>query len=144
MSKDNGNGPVPGPRISWPVIVSTATLALGIATGAWSLVRMQVEAVHDEVADLKQSAAQGREVIRRQAELISQQVEMLRTTKADSERINQIVSRLMSHDEINARFIALQKENDQLRERQDKIAQALDSTYNLLNEHLRGQHPHHR
>ena len=144
MPRDNGNGPVPGPRISWTVIVSTATLILGIAAGAWSLVRTQVEAVRDEVSDLKETTAQGREVIRRQADLIGQQVEMLRSTKADSERINQIVSHLMSHDEIAARFTALQKENDQLRERQDKIAQALDSTYNLLNEHLRGQHPHRR
>jgi len=139
---DKGNGPVPGPRISWTMLLSTGTLILALVGGGWSLVRSQVDEVRREVEALKEFTGQGRGNIIREVDGLRAAVAELRTNKLEISRFDQVLSHLSSADEIRGRFAALDQRVDGLVKRLNATVNALDSTYNLLNEHLRGQHPH--
>jgi len=70
---------------------------------------------------IRDGAAADRENIRRHAESIEAVVDDLRSTKLDITRFDQLITRLLSSGEVEARDAALQKQIDKIDERLDRI-----------------------
>jgi len=129
-----------GTRLSWPVLISFASLLLASIGGGWSLVKGQIDGVRREMNDMKVAANADRDLIRRQADVLGQQIATLGANKAENSRVDGIVRLVKPSGELEARMDAIERRLDALNQRATNIVNALDSTYNLINEHLREGH----
>ena len=92
--------------------------------------KVDIERYTSELDAIRDSAASDRADIRRHTEAIEAVVDGLRSTKLDISRFDQLITRLLSSGEVEARDTALQKQIDKIDERLDRIERA---------EHKRGQ-----
>jgi hypothetical protein len=124
-----GNG-----RISWTTLISTGSFVLAVTAGGYSIIQGQINTV-------KELTAADRQAIRRQLDENDKITSELRATKVDNERFNAAARQLITKGDIEHRDELLQKQIDILNGRVNDMRQALDSTYSLINEHLRQPHP---
>jgi len=83
--------------------------------------KVDIERYTSEMNIIRDGAAADRESIRRHAESIEAVVDDLRSTKLDITRFDQLITRLLSSGEVEARDAALQKQIDKIDERLDRI-----------------------
>ena len=121
-------------RVSWTTLISTGSLALAVTAAGYSIIQSQINTV-------KELTASDRQAIRRQLDENDRITSELRAGKVDNERFNAAARQLITKGDIEHRDELLQKQIDILNGRVNDIRQALDSTYSLINEHLR--QPHH-
>jgi hypothetical protein len=121
-------------RVSWTTLISTGSLALAVTAGGYSIIQGQINTV-------KELTASDRQAIRRQLDENDRITAELRANKVDVDRFNNAARQLITKGDIEHRDEILQKQIDILNGRVNDIRQALDATYNLINEHLR--QPHH-
>ena len=77
--------------------------------------------IRSELAAMRSSAAADREDIRKHTDAIGTVVDGLRSTKLDITRFDQLLSKVLSSGEVEARDIALQKQIDALAGRLNKL-----------------------
>jgi vacuolar-type H+-ATPase subunit D/Vma8 len=73
--------------------------------------------IRNELAALRESAAADRENIRRHTDAIGTVVDGLRSTKLDITRFDQLITKLLSSGEVEARDASLQKQIDKIDQR---------------------------
>ena len=83
--------------------------------------KVDIERYTSEMNTIRDSAAADRESIRRHTDTIESVVDDLRSTKLDITRFDQLITRLLSSGEVEARDTALQKQIDKIDERLDRI-----------------------